>query len=126
MRTVVIERKKWLRGTPNQRMNFLLDTHGNQCCIGVYLSACGVPDTDLLNVGAANRLKAVKGESQWLVERRGTFCVPSDDADDLYNENDHNQHFQRASEKKITALFAKHDVEVKFTGSGVPDMKLYQ
>ena len=129
MRKFVIDRKTWLRGQLKCRPSKLLDEHGNQCCVGKYLSACGMADGYLMNVGSASsasNYKDLPDEAVWLLG--GYYSDGYSDsmaAGELYGENDKYER-QWASEKKIAAAFAKHDVEVKFTGSGVPDLKLYR
>lgn len=115
-----IDRQRWARGEDTK--NLLLDEKNHQCCVGMYLSACGVPNEILANQASASTL-AYKGQlpggAKWLVTDGG---VPynSKVASDLYNVNDHafqpGPYCENETEKKIKEIFATQGVEVEFVG----------
>lgn len=130
MRVVKADRKKWARGRPGingkARFNLLLDGCGNMCCLGIYLRACGVSAEDILGACDPNDMdnSAVPDEAQWLF-KEGNIDGASEDTCGLVLCNDKSTR-QTADEKLITAIFAKHDVDFQFVGSGVPDLRPYR
>lgn len=114
-----IPRSRWLRGYDDSA---LLDSAGNQCCVGHYLSAVGVPREKLLCRTTANTLVSeyeLPDAAKWLVaylpiSRRHE----SEDASELYELNDTSSgdgFTAKERERRIKEIFAKHDIRVQFT-----------
>lgn len=60
-RTLVIDRKIWLRGHADGKGKVtkpvMLNKDGNQCCLGFDAIACGVSKKSILNIGTPQRIK---------------------------------------------------------------------
>lgn len=139
MRTLVIDRKIWLRGEGDSSGQLLRPDDGKMCCIGIYLEACGVPKELLKGQDVAHSgvvMPVLPEEAQWLVA--GIHCAMAqpdaqaayainDDAlawkdDDGDNDNEDREPTladawteAKYREEKLAKIFAKHDVEVVFT-----------
>lgn len=130
MRELVIDRNIWARGRrEDDRVNSLLlllegGVKREQCCIGLYLSACGVPDELLLDVGMVSRLilgqvELLPEEARWLVTKVSSdsdrpLFYESDDASEAYETNDSGMLQEGDREARIVKIFARHDVKVAF------------
>lgn len=103
-----IPRAKWLRGGKDGdgrlSLSELLNLKGHQCCVGHYLSACGV--IGLLYVSTAHRLPNLPEQARWL----GSGGTETSSAAYLYRTNDTSVN----SEPAIISEFAKQGIEVKF------------
>src|SRR5690348_15267405 len=79
---LTIDRNIWLRGE-EQSQSFLLRTlDDRQCCVGIYLEACGVPRHSLADRASAESINSqLPTEAQWLTEN-------VDDTLALYTIND--------------------------------------
>ena len=107
-----IDRAIWLRGEGHERSALLRVRDGKRCCdsVGIYLSACGVPDENLQDVRCAENVVGLPKQAKWLItgeHRRGSSNL----AQRLYTENDN-----AAKESAIAALFAEQGITVTFTG----------
>ena len=117
MRTVVIDRRIWLRGDPN---SFLLRKGDKKrCCVGIYLRAVGVADDFLIGKGTASGVSCdLPVEAQWLLSPLLYGAVDSNAAATLYQDND--RHRASTTEEKreadIKEGFAQHGVKVVFRG----------
>jgi len=102
-----IDRRKWLRGEYPSRL--LRVSSRKQCCVGIYLSALGVPDEALLDRCYADScgVGPLPEEARWLLGH-------SADAHALYVRND-DAMAEETREIAIAAIFAKHGIEVTFT-----------
>ena len=122
-------RARWLRGGAQETTSsYLLNAAGGKCCVGFYLSACGVPDAKLMRVLSAERLDRadLPDEAAWLVEPGLWLDEPdgkpaSRRAIDLYKENDSGRPrgtpstvAEQRREDRIAALFAGAGVTVTF------------
>lgn len=100
----VIPRDKWYRGFPHGS-RLLRPDDGKQCCVGLYLSACGVPDSLLTDraVGASMGPK-------WLHWNTS-----------LYNVNDDMSLTEEWRESEVARLFKDQgEVVVRFVDSLEP------
>ena len=111
---LIIDRRVWLRG---ESMSALLRVSTQtRCCVGIYLSALGVPDEALAGNPTAYEVnKFIPESAEWLLGER---CENSDDANDLYGNNDYRSLDPATREQMIAAIFARHGVEVEFQDGG--------
>lgn len=98
-------------------------THG-KCCVGVYLSACGISNRQLSGKERADDLQNLPKEALWLVTNKDNLKKMSRDAGKLYDANDGTTElyrpkilqktFLKRQREIIHRIFAKHNVEVVF------------
>lgn len=104
LKSFTISRKKWLRGDPNTAS--LLDPKtGKQCCLGIYLLACGVPKDAIYAVLMPDAVSKTYRLPKWLRTQSGTSTVLARDNDSL-NEP--------TREQLITQGFATKGIKVRF------------
>lgn len=106
MRKLEIDRKIWLRGEGCYASKLLRRGDKKQCCIGCYLSACGVSPDNLLDRGEPY-FGAIPDEADWLGMR-------DENALPLFKLNDDEKIDDVFREEKIRDEFIKHGVEVTF------------
>lgn len=129
-----IDRSRWARGKPEHgTSNWLRCTDGAQCCLGLFLSACGVPDDELTEIGEPNdvahdrhhmRKETLPGRAKWLV-----CCEPDPEADEWNDEtgftpseatcrlidvNDNETLTEPEREAQVREWFALHGIDVAF------------
>lgn len=132
MKKLIIDRKIWARGETSAHVNKLLDfrSHGSggaraQCCIGIYLSSCGMTDEQIGGLSTPadfGVLRNLPDEARWLVtEKKPTLYDASDVACDLIGAND--RAYMPDREERIKALFATQGIEVEFVNDGCPGWK---
>lgn len=81
---------------------------GKRCCVGIYLKACGMSDSQLLDLTTADQLVGLLPvEAQWL--QRNGVNLP------LYQLNDSVSIIKASREAQIATEFAEHGVIVTFT-----------
>lgn len=120
-RKLVIPRDRWARGGGGGSR--LLQRDGQKCCIGHYLSACGVPDLDLFEMSTPEelvvaRILALSTEASWLLGHNSRFMRrDSDDALSLIRANDDPAVGADERELRVREIFAVHDVDVTFVDS---------
>lgn len=109
-----ISRAVWLRATEKdgqiQDASYLLQPVSigdKQCCVGIYLEACGVPRNRLRGMKAAHQLTVTECPS-WL--REESRHAASATALNLYTTNDGD-----GNEAKIAGYFADQGITVTFT-----------
>lgn len=116
---LIIDRNVWLRGDPcSSALLTVIGGCRRQCCVGIYLTALGLSDDALRYHGTATSVVPAGTVAGWLVHTviRG-HCegtVGSDDAYQLYSENDRVELAEVVREQRIASVFAKHGVEVEF------------
>ena len=104
-----------MHGEPQHEANgyLLLKDEGprQQCCVGIFATACGVPDSELNHVTVLNYVKSA--------DKFNAAGVPrfSDTIEKLYNENDKPQPL-RSRRSSIRAGFKALGVKVKFLTKG--------
>lgn len=106
MKKLEIDRKIWLRGEGPTHSSLLRSRDKRQCCIGIYLSACGVPPCQLLDRGEPYP-GSLPDEADWLGMR-------DENALPLFRLNDDEKFDDVYREEKIRDEFIKHGVEVTF------------
>lgn len=128
-----IDREVWARGgrSANCLLSRSQDFGGKrrQCCVGIYLSALGVPDDVLRGHGAADEF----GVNQMLPESAlwlGQGMCRTDSAQRLYTVNDRSVGLpirysedpilesEEHRERLVADEFALHGVDVEFVGGG--------
>ncbi len=113
-----ISRKTWLRGEGSGN-SYLLRDDWKQCCVGVFLSACGYSDERLRGQSAAREISEyLLSELEWLKHHAHKEGSPDRRfMYDLYNTNDLREVIGGEAEReaKITALFAEKGITVTFT-----------
>ncbi len=124
-----IDRSRWARGGGNK--NFLLDGLGRQCCVGMYLTALGVPDDVLRGTSTADTWGVagkIPAAGSWLNDN--VECR-TDDAQLLYTVNDRTPGVvppgddpgpavdsEEHRERLIAEVFDRHGVDVEFVDAG--------
>lgn len=110
----VISRKIWAHATVKMdRVNYMLESSGKQCCLGIYASACGIPADVLLDAPAPmyvfNRLH---GAWQTKLIENGEQTVLTKE---LIEANDRSGWSLPYRQRKIRALFGQMGIKVRFT-----------
>jgi hypothetical protein len=111
---LTIDRNTWLRGEGSVVSRLLRKDDGKKCCLGFYMNACGVSDSEIEEVRLPSDLDDIPNEAAWLVEKSNikNLNVPSPIAFDLMQYNDASSQFGR--EEEITKIFKEAGVEVEF------------
>lgn len=120
-----IDRQIWARGQREHITNKLLDFNPKtkqreQCCIGIFCTALGLPDAELKYNALASRVAPIlPPEAQWLVdsnnmEEDGILWTDTSAAEVLYSCNDSPELDEPERERLIVENFAKHNVQVEF------------
>jgi hypothetical protein len=128
----VIDRSKWLRGEGGELSRLLRKSDQKQCCVGMYLTACGVPFENIEEVSVGSELWDMwkdmgfkeedfpdwlkeELEDQWdTIDGRERLVRPKSDSFRLYTENDTPHTTEEERELFIAAMFAKYGVKVTF------------
>ena len=107
---LTIDRRIWKRADEHMESmdSLLLDGEGprKQCCVGIYLSALGVPDEELDGFGTVDIVDDVPEEAEWLYEWGSV----------LYEVNDTKGPGAEREARVASIFLAKGKVEVEFTG----------
>lgn len=132
---LTISRKVWWRGETSKLLGTACGetTSRKQCCVGIYLSALGAPDSELFDIGGAQQVSrhGLPKEALWLVRespleprrggepslepRRGVcYRDPTVEAGSLYGINDNKDLSEEDRETKIKERFARQGVTVTF------------
>jgi hypothetical protein len=124
VKSLVIDRRKWgrnnkdgeksgsyLRNNKEEKDDYGKSIAGKMCCLGFACRAFGISAQKLNDNGIPsdithNRLESIIPE--WLLRFGG-------DTSKLANINDSAQWSDKQKEAKITKIFAKHGIKVKFT-----------
>lgn len=112
-RKLVIDRKIWLRGEGKAPSRLVRQSDGKQCCLGIYLLACGMPHASLLNAAVPiDVTREIPEEAHWLFSDDASSLMIYNDA--LIREGEEVAVVEAIREKHITELFAKHRIDVTF------------
>ena len=119
-RGFTIDRRVWLRGEPHgSRLYRPADR--KQCCVGIYLRACGVSTRALSDQATAASLvedgrAQMPSRAKWLLsgDYALSWAESSVDGQRLYGMNDSPEETGR--EERIEAIFARHGEAVRFIG----------
>lgn len=98
----VIKRSRWERGKGLGGGVFLNCSTKQQCCVGIFLSACGIPDAALCGLASDNRLRFS------FLSRMTRELSP------LYAVNDSHHLTDEQRETQLTELFAAKGIAVTF------------
>jgi hypothetical protein len=115
MKFTVVE-SKWLRGGKGGPLSMLLNNRGDQCCMGFFAEACGVPRSALLE-SCYFSSKAVVPHYDLIPEPlrpQGDIRVHGDVALKIYLTNDDIRISDEERKQNLTALFAEAGIEVDF------------
>jgi len=115
VKSFTIKRSVWLRGERAQPSFLLRESDGKQCCIGIYLEACGIPRNDKVNKRSATSLADLGVQvPRWLVGPIGIDTAPSFAARVLMQINDETNVDLADREREVTAGFADVGITVTF------------
>lgn len=128
MKNLIINRKIWGRGCGENKGKLLTHDRKAQCCLGIYLSACGLTKKELRSLACPMDIKEkIPEEAQWLLEKVPEEaqwlldgCRDSKIASDLMETNDRTDFSESEREKRIKDLFKAVGINVKFIGKGFP------
>lgn len=110
----VISRKKWLCGEGSSASVLFRPEDQKQCCVGIYLSACGV-DNETLSKRSAARLLGLSKLPKWMTEENdGEIQDRFSVIGYLYATNDERGTPDFERESRIAELFARNGVTVSF------------
>ena len=116
VKSFTIDDKKWGRATERTGVVGKLrdEATGKQCCLGIYLTACGYKN-ELLNGEGSNPIGANDGLEFWnnAWPKEAEVGSPVDVARELAEVNDAAMKLP-ARKKKIAELFKKLGVKVRF------------
>jgi len=107
-----VRRPTWLRGEGGIDSRLLRVSDGRQCCLGQYLTACGVPHDALAEVSSPGEV-AGPDVPAWLLNPDGRDSVL---AEVLMEVNDDHELSEVARESTLTARFAQAGITVRFVG----------
>lgn len=107
-----IKRSEWYRGKAQDSL--LLNEDKQKCCLGFYGLSCGLRPRDIIGISAPAGVidEHSKLWKTFLITESDGFN--SYDADQLMLINDDEKTSDAHKEKKITALFKKQSITVKF------------
>jgi hypothetical protein len=110
----VVERSKWLRGSPN---GCLLNNEGKMCCLGFYARACGFEPEDIRNVNSPFTL-VYQDQFNWdtklLVSDPHFGRTSSESCKDAITTNDSEEIADPEREADLTDTFNQMGVTVTF------------
>ena len=111
---LVIDRSTWLRGEGSDESRLLRSLDGKMCCLGFYSLACGLTDDHICDEATPDEIGKVAWpeDAQWMWDQWDL----SDDCEELISTNDLGVLLEQEREQIIATIFAKHGVEVEFTG----------
>lgn len=108
-----IKRSEWLRGEMDESY-LLRASDRKRCCIGFYLSACGIDDIDLLAKRSPHDLSSIMGK-HWLLHKHTNGEIhDSDKCSNLIISNDAETFTQKQREQQIVEIFAEQGIEASF------------
>lgn len=119
----VIDRNVWLRGGPPRDSALLRASDGKRCCLGIYLSACGVDDGDMRDVGDPDGLAGIVRDQlpRWMgaEDEALDVWVQAMGVEQLIEINDcevseAEMVTEADREARLVELFAVYGIEVEF------------
>ena len=114
MKEFSIKRSKWLRGNS---LSSLLNSEGNQCCLGFFCSALGIPDEDILYKSSPCMVASYYLLPQWAYffsDVTQGLVMDTSSILNLININDNLYLEDNKRERLIKEAFSKHNISVKF------------
>lgn len=121
MKELIINRKIWGRGCGENQGKLLTHDRKAQCCLGIYLSACGLTNKELRSKATPFEVKggSVPAEAEWLFWGH----MASELAGELMETNDRTDISETERELRVKNGFKTVGIEVKFVGKGKPNRK---
>lgn len=139
MRQLIIPRDRWLRGEGGENSGLLVwvkksvsaynDTKvRKQCCIGIYLTALGVPDEILNGHGSTDEVVVSQNHTDFNLPKEAEWQIEVNEAEDggdsisashlvsaMYRVNDDVNLTDMAREEILTSMFRAADPPVQVT-----------
>lgn len=116
-RGFTIDRRIWYRGEDGGSYLYRSEDR-KQCCVGIYLRACGVAVKDVRDQTTAARMVeeggVIPSRAGWLNDLSGEWPASSTAASMLYAINDAAKEAGR--EQRLASIFARHGETVRFIG----------
>jgi|SRR3984957_16017850 len=112
VKSFTIDRNKWLRGEGTSKSSLLRSSDGKMCCLGIYLSACGVAKDILKNLATPASIVEKNTLPSWLKNH----YLNSSIVIDLMNANDKIQFAETDRELSIKAGFKQAGIKIRFKG----------
>lgn len=116
MKRFELDRARWFRGK-GPLESALLREDGGMCCLGLYLEACGVPQSDLLKRKYPSGVDNVPSETHWCW--RGALA-DSDTVGEIASTNDKIDLPETERERRIVRLFRTQGIDLVFVDSSGP------
>jgi hypothetical protein len=115
---LIIDRSKWIRGAASDDTWLLRARDGHMCCLGFYALACGLTEDQIRNVPGPldafpNGISSDDNDNCF-INTPGEWLLSDIDRARLISYNDDSHVSDQEREEKITKIFAKHGVTVKF------------
>ena len=105
MHTVVINRKKWLRGEQNSKLR---KPNGKKCCIGFLATALGATNRQITNIST---LEEICGSNKRYIDFNMNYSYPLAEA---YDTNDDSSINDTVREKKLRTIGKQMGVRFQF------------
>ena len=133
----VIDRTVWLRGLDTMPENdddddpcsyLLRKCDGLKCCLGIYLSQCGMSDGQLTGKNLPSACPRLPEEAEWLTAKlsytnSSRLTIPASYAqveDEFADVNDSRDINEQERESKVKEMFAAQGIKVSFKGKRLP------
>lgn len=114
VKSFTVVRKKWLRGKGSMASALLWN--GKSCCLGFYSEACGISRKVMHSIATPADLAAVSEQKSNVIWKTKLVRsgVNSISCQKLININDSSTTDDAFKEKKLTSLFKRLGIKVKF------------
>lgn len=109
---LIIDRKRWLRGTGEAHSYLQRKSDKKMCCVGFYACMLGYKKKDIIECAILDHLRDPSLVPDWCAKAG----YEKSDIRQLYITNDDKVLTDTLRERKIRKLFAKHGVTVMFRG----------
>jgi hypothetical protein len=109
LKSFTIDRKVWLRGEGGQSMLYR-PQDSKMCCLGIFMSKCGVPKSALANRGFPEKV------AQEYLKQLPPFLSEFYSTDPLMITNDERSLPEETREADITKGFRDVGIKVRFKG----------
>lgn len=121
MRTLIIDRREWARGSVGGE-SALLNHIGSKCCLGFEALACGFTKEDIAHTGTPEDIGLFHDvETEYAIAKAPHLFVSSIDylsdspfVNRAVKINDNAKITEVTREKRLTALFEKEGIELEF------------
>lgn len=119
VKSFVVDCKTWYRGR-GSNSSCMLNTNGKSCCLGFYARQCGVENKLMrkkatpLDVVRNTRDIQVQWDTKLIKHNKNSITCER-----LMETNDSRDLTEPEREKKLTALFKKNGIKVKFVGEKI-------